>query len=126
MPATYPNAINIQETIIGKANNCNTFFLPKQFARYPVGMAPKHAPRVIREPTHDPSSSEMYVSSIPPCSMGIAEDVQERQDPIAKALNVAVKILLIRSFCFKTNTYLEKQLGIVKKFCSRRLDWRRP
>lgn len=110
------NAIIIHDRKIGAASIWSSRFLPKQPAKYPAGIAPKHAPKVISEPIQEPSSSDIGLIAVGLWSIGIADDVHDKQAPMAKALNVA-EILVIHSkvTClsndFQAQTRINENIG---------------
>lgn len=56
--------INSHPTMIGIAKLNKHFFLPHRNDKYPAGMEPKNAPRLINDTTHD--TSPMLNCLIPP------------------------------------------------------------
>lgn len=66
-------------------------FGPRCETTPPAGMAPTHAPNVIRDPIHDPCSLVMKMCEDSSCSIGTADDVHARCVPSARAIRVAEK-----------------------------------
>lgn len=85
----YLKAISIHERKIGPANIWRYLFLPKHIDKYPEGTAPKQAPRVNSDPTHEASSLFILGFDSAFCNIGMAADDQDRHTPDASALSVA-------------------------------------
>lgn len=85
--------MSIHDKNNGAANIWRNRFLPKHVAKYPAGMAPKNAPRVIRDPIHEPSSFVTLGSEVGLWSIGIAGELHDKHAPLANALRVAKNYL---------------------------------
>jgi hypothetical protein len=76
-----------QEANNGRASIWRVRLRPIKLAMLPVGMAPKHAPRVRREPIQAPCASVIFRSDF--SNIGRAGEVQVRHIPKQRAIKVA-------------------------------------
>jgi hypothetical protein len=76
-----------QEANNGRASIWRVRLRPIKLEMLPVGMAPKHAPRVRREPIQAPCASVIFRSDF--SNIGRAGEVQVRHIPKQRAIRVA-------------------------------------
>lgn len=79
--------------MMGHAKIIKHTFLPTRKDKYPAGIEPKNAPKLIKDPTHDTSSIDRGSrprSDEPRCNIGVAGADQPPTQPVPKEITDAI------------------------------------